>query len=230
MSGLVTTIPTGVTTFSVTNIDDLVILTLLFSQVNATFRRRHILVGQYLGFSALVITSLRGFFAGLVVPRPWIGLLGLIPIAIGLDYLLNQEGDLPAEVAAETGQSDHETTTSFISPQAYSVAAITFANGGDNIGVYAPLFASSTLESLLVILGVFFLLIGVWCYTAYQLIRQRAIANVLTRYGNTLVPFVLIGLGILIVVENGTLASRTMTLLTLVAGYLCLTTLDKNNG
>ena len=62
MSGLVTAIPTGLTAFSATNIDDIVILTLFFSQVNAAFRRRHIVVGQYLGFGTLVLASLPGFF------------------------------------------------------------------------------------------------------------------------------------------------------------------------
>ena len=228
MSGLVTAIPTGVTAFIVTNIDDLAILTLFFTQVNATFRCRHIFIGQYLGFSALIIASLPGFFGGLIVPQPWIGLLGSMPIAIGINSLLKREEDSSEEVKENTGQSEQSPIASF-SPQTYSVAAVAFANGSDNIGIYVPLFASSTLESLLVILGVFFLLVGVWCYAAYQLTRLGTIANVLTRYSNTLVPFVLIGLGVLIVVESGTLSSRTLTLLTLVASSLCLMALGRNN-
>jgi uncharacterized membrane protein YidH (DUF202 family) len=50
------------------------------------------------------------------------------------------------------------------------------ALGSDNIGVYVPLFANSRLESLLVILGVFLLLVGVWCYVAYKLTTLPAIA------------------------------------------------------
>ena len=66
------------------------------------------------------------------------------------------------------------------------------------------MFANSELASLGVILSVFFLLIGVWCYIAYLLTRQPTIARVLTRYGHALVPFVLIGLGIYILIESGT--------------------------
>lgn len=224
MSGLVTAIPTGIAAFSATNIDDLVILTLFFSQVNATFRRRHIFVGQYLGFAALVIASLSGFVGGLVLPQHWIGLLGLGPIAIGLSGLLNRESD-PEEVEAETRQSDQSPIASFLSPQTYAVAAVTVANGSDNIGIYVPLFASSTWESLLVILGVFFLLVGVWCYAAYKLTQQQHIAELLTRYGKTLVPFVLIGLGVSIILESGAL-----TPLALAASCLCLVGLIKING
>jgi cadmium resistance protein CadD (predicted permease) len=58
MHSFVTAIPTGIAAFTATNLDDLVILTLLFSQVNATFRHRHVVIGQYLGFCTLVIASL----------------------------------------------------------------------------------------------------------------------------------------------------------------------------
>jgi cadmium resistance transport/sequestration family protein len=222
MSELVTAISTGVTAFVATNIDDLVILLLFFAQVSATFRRRHIVVGQYLGFAALVIASLPGFLGSLILPQRWIGLLGLVPIAIGLSRLLNREGEA-SEVEEETAQSDRSTIASFVSPQTYTVAALTVANGGDNIGIYIPLFASSNLVNLLVILGVFFLLVGVWCYVAYKLTSQSAIADILTHYGNTFVPFVLIGLGVFIVLE-----SRALTPQALVASCLCLMGIVKN--
>jgi cadmium resistance protein CadD (predicted permease) len=66
-----------------------------------------------------------------------------------------------------------------------------------------PLFASSSLLQLAVILGVFFMLIAVWCAAAYLLARQPAIAQILSRYAHRLVPFLLIGLGLYILIENG---------------------------
>lgn len=220
MNELATAITTGFTVFSATNIDGLVILMLFFTQMNATFRLRHIVAGQYLGFAAMILASLPGFFGGLVVPQSWIGLLGLMPIAIGLNLLLKREKDL-SEVEAEIKTSD-PVVSSFLSPQICSVAAVTFANGGDNIGIYIPLFASSDVESLLVILGVFFLLVGMLCYAAYQFTRQSAIADTLTHYSNALVPFILIGLGVFIAWDSGTLESPPLTLLTLGTGCLCL--------
>ena len=97
----------------------------------------------------------------------------------------------------------------------YNVAAVTVANGTDNISIYVPLFASRTWESLLVILGVFFVLVGVLCYVAYKLTRNKAIADVLPRYGNNFMPFVLIGLGAFIMVDSG-----TFTLLNLFDGEI----------
>jgi len=216
MSGLAEAIITAVTAFVATNIDDLVILLLFFSAVNATFRVRHILIGQYLGFSALVIASLPGFFGGLILPHRWIGLLGLIPIAIGLSSLINREDSLE-EVEAETNLSEDSAIASWLSPQVYSVAAITIANGSDNISVYVPLFANSSLVSLILIVSGFFLLVGVWCYLAYKLTNRQAIASILTRYGNAIAPLVLIILGAIIVLE-----SQALTPIKLVASSICL--------
>jgi cadmium resistance transport/sequestration family protein len=211
MSGLGTAFSAGITAFVATNIDDIIILLLFFAQVDANFRRRHIVIGQYLGFTLLILASLPGFFGGLVVPSEWIGLLGLLPIAIGLKQLVNRQEDT-AQV--QTVTSDFEPSSarkplvsflsSVLSPQTYKVAAVTVANGGDNISIYIPLFAGNNLVSLGVILGVFFLMVGVWCAIAYLLTRQPTIAQVLSRYGNAVVPFVLIGLGLFILYERGT--------------------------
>lgn len=211
MSGLVTAIPTGIAAFTATNLDDLVILTLLFSQVNATFRRRHIVIGQYLGFSTLVIASLAGFLGGLVLPSHWIGLLGLVPLAVGLNRLLNPSSDSSEEVQEETNLLNPASFASVLSPQTFSVAAITIANGSDNVGIYMPLFAHSTLENLLVIIGVFLSLVGVWCFVTYKLTCQPAIASILSRYGNNFVPFVLIGLGVFIVLDSASLTPVALT-------------------
>ena len=229
MNELLTAVSTGMTAFTATNLDDILILLLFFSQVNAVFRRRHIVFGQFLGFTALVLASLPGFFGRLIFPPDWIGMLGLLPIAIGLSRLLNPETD-DSEAEAELEQSENSFFTSFLSPQTYSVAAVTVANGGDNIGIYVPLFASNTLESLAVILAVFFAMVGVWCYAAYRLIQMRAIADTLTRYGNQLVPFVLIGLGMAILVKSGTLASPTLSIISLLGCAFCLITMSRGNA
>lgn len=74
MNNLFTAVPTGITAFIATNLDDILILLLFFSQVNALFRRRHIVTGQYLGFGALVLASLLGFFGCMMFPQEWVGL------------------------------------------------------------------------------------------------------------------------------------------------------------
>lgn len=211
MNWLARAITAAIASFAATNIDDIVILMLFFAQVNSTFRPRHIVIGQYLGFTALIIASLPGFFGGLIVCKAWIGLLGLLPIAIGISHLVNRDLD-EQEVQTVSGEFKGTKTnssllsklTSFLNPQIFNIAAVTIANGGDNIGIYLPLFASSNLPSLAVILSVFFVLIGVWCYVAYLLITHPFISRTLTRYAKVVVPFVLIALGLFIIIESET--------------------------
>lgn len=201
----------GVTAFVATNVDDLIILLLFFAQVNATFRPHHIVSGAYWGFTALVSLSLVGFFGGLVISSTWIGLLGILPIILGIQKLMDGEKDdaQTQNVATDFSASSHRhplvaVFMQLLHPQAYKVAVVTFANGGDNIGIYVPLFAGSNVMTLGVILIVFFLLKGGWCYVAYRLTQNPRIAYVLTRYGYSFVPFLLISLGLFIFWKNGT--------------------------
>ncbi|MEH1783137.1 cadmium resistance transporter [Nostoc sp.] len=211
MSKLGTAFSEGIIAFIATNIDDMIILLIFFSQVDGNFRRRHILLGQYLGFAAIIIASLPGFFGGLVIQREWIGLLGLLPIGIGIHHLVYREEDT---ITVQTVSSDFNQPTStnpvlsfilsILHRQTYKVSAVTIANGGDNISVYVPLFAGHDLASLGVIISVFFIMVGIWCAIAYSLSRQPTIADLFNRYGQAVVPFVLIGLGLLIMYERGT--------------------------
>ncbi len=225
----------GFTAFTATNLDDIVILLLFFSQVNNLFKRQHIVMGQYLGFGALVLMSLPGFFGGALFPRPWIGLLGLVPISIGLSRLFSSNDQEDQEDQKDQASGNDRPPTNnplanFLSPQIYSVAAITFANGSDNIGIYMPLFASCSWQRLGIILAVFFVLVAVWCYVADRLTRVPVVAETLTRYGNQVVPIVLISLGILILIDSHTLEHRGLTALTLTLSALIVGMLLKNSG
>ncbi|MEH2195694.1 MAG: cadmium resistance transporter [Nostoc sp.] len=211
MSQLGTTSSEAIIAFIATNIDDIIILLIFFSQVDVNFRPRHILLGQYLGFAAIIIASLPGFFGGFIIQREWIGLLGLLPIVIGVQQLLSRKEET---ATVQTVSSDFSQSTptnpvlafilSVLHPQTYKVAAVTIANGGDNISIYIPLFAGHDLASLGVILSIFFIMVGIWCAIAYFLSLQPTIANILNRYGQAVVPFVLISLGLFIMYERGT--------------------------
>lgn len=216
--GILATATSGVMAFVATNLDDLLLLTLFFSQVDSGFRKRHVVLGQYLGFAVLILASLPGFLGGLVIAPAWIGFLGLVPIGLGINQLWHGEptaSDVQginsvqssANQAAPAMSSQGGTTASwrsFLNPKVYVVAMTTIANGGDNIGIYVPLFASSDRNRLGITLLIFFSLVGFWCLIAQQLTRHPTMTRLITRYGNTFVPIVLIGLGIFILYESGT--------------------------
>jgi cadmium resistance transport/sequestration family protein len=202
MSWLFTISFAAISCFVATNIDDLVILTLFFSQVSDRFRPRHIIIGQYLGFTVLILASLPGLLGGLIIPKPWIGLLGLLPIAIGIKQWLDREEEETIQTVSPNNKFIASLPFKLLSIQTCNVAAVTIANGGDNVGIYIPLFASSNLLSFAITLIIFYSLIAVWCLVAYLLTRQTSLAKLLSRYGDAIVPFVLIALGLYILTES----------------------------
>lgn len=200
-----TAIVTGISSFIATNIDDIIILMLFFSQLSRQLTVQQIVIGQYLGFSLLILASLVGFLGGLILPKIWIGLLGFLPLLIGIKGLFrkeDEESDIQAVNLKSSSSEKKNVLKNWLSLPLFKVAAVTIANGGDNIGIYVPLFASTTATSLSVILTVFYILIGVWCAIAYWLTRHPTLAQFLAHQGHKLTPWVLIGLGIYILIEN----------------------------
>ena len=161
MTELITSITTAIATFTVTNIDDILILILLFTQVNILFRRRQIVFGQYLGFITLVLASLPGFFGGFLLPDYFLNYLGVVPLFLGLIYLNNLRQS-ETETITEVLPDDNSPgwLKRLLSAQVCSVASITIANGSDNISIYLPLFASSSIYSLTIIITTFLFLVG----------------------------------------------------------------------
>lgn len=211
MNGVVEAMLAGISAFAATNVDDIVILMLFFARANSILRPRHIVTGQYLGFLVLIGASLPGFVGGLMIPKVWLGWLGLLPIAIGVSQLLRSPKDDEISIQTTTliqsdpgGSNWRSRLASILSPPTYQVAAVTLANGGDNIAIYVPLFAHSSLPELAIILSTFLVMIAVWCLVAYFLAKHPLWAETLARYGHRLVPFVLISLGIFIFVDSET--------------------------
>ncbi|GAB4429052.1 MAG: cadmium resistance transporter [Chloroflexi bacterium OHK40] len=200
--------------FAATNLDDLFLLMLYFSQANNDPQQeRNIVVGQYLGFAVLVFISVLGYLGSLLIPRQYVGLLGILPILLGVrELLLLRQADEQAEqqVRADTPGSDppgivRRRRLGWLSPQASSIATVTMANGSDNLAVYTPLFAAGGMTEMVIIIVVLLLMVRVWCFIADWLAENPVTAGPLRRYGRLLMPFVLMGIGVTILIESGAL-------------------------
>jgi len=88
-----------------------------------------------------------------------------------------------------------------------AVAAVTVANGGDNIGVYLPLFAASSPIEIALLAAVFLGMTAVWLLLAWVIVNNRLLGRHLRRYGRYLLPPVLIALGGYVLVKQGTIAA-----------------------
>lgn len=196
--------------FIVTNIDDIFILMLLFSEAKTTkgstantpssIRPRDIVIGQYLGFSLLVLLSVLGTFGVILIPDQWVGLLGLIPIYLGIKLFLNGEDE-------DEGALLSTLNSGKFSKLFLSIAFITFANGGDNIGIYVPYFSTLNMDELLITVLIFLIMVSVWCFAGYRLASFRYVSETLEKFGKWIIPIVFIGLGIYIMIENETFSA-----------------------
>ncbi len=198
MDSLFWLIGLGISTFVATNIDDLFILISFFS--NPSFTNRQIVMGQLLGITTLVAVSAFSYFLKMVVPASWIGLSGLLPIAIGLKNL--RQKTVGQKEDATTASADDDKRQKRISSNILFVAFMTIANGGDNIGIYAPFFASLSLIQILVVVLIFLALTCLWCVASYYLVNNRFIGDQIAKYGHRLLPWILIGLGVFILIKN----------------------------
>lgn len=178
--------------FAATTIDDLIIVTALFTTGRTTGRPRPatIIAGQFVGFGAIVGASLAAAAGLQAVPDRWVGLLGLVPIGFGLWGLWRLRGR-------------DEDTRPTLASSVTGIAAVTFANGADNIGVFTPLFRSLYATwAVLTSIG-FLALVGLWCALGALLGTHRAVVATLGRISHWLVPLVFIVIGVLILATTG---------------------------
>ncbi|MFD9891690.1 cadmium resistance transporter [Amycolatopsis sp. NPDC059027] len=175
--------------FAVTNVDDLVLLALFFAKAAGERGGAvRVVAGQYLGFAAILAVSICGALGADLLPERMIPWLGLLPLLIGLR----------AGWLAWRGRHAEDDAPPADRVAILSVAGVTVANGGDNVGVYVPVFAAAGTRELVVYAVVFLALVAVWCGAGRFLATRPPIARVLARWGHVVLPVVLIGIGLLI--------------------------------
>ena len=182
-----------------TSIDYLFILLIIFSQSHTKKGLRQIYWGQYLGTSLLVAVSLFAAYVLNFIPQDWIiGLLGLIPIFLGIKVALVGEEEEEEEVVEKL---ESRGTNRLL----WTVALITIASGGDNLGIYIPYFTSLAVSEIIIALIVFTLSVAILCSISYKLAKISFVSETLEKYERIIVPIVFIGLGVYILIENGTI-------------------------
>lgn len=194
---ILTSVLQAIGLFAATNIDDIIVLSLFFArgagQRGTTAR---ILAGQYLGFAGILVAAiLVTTGAGAFLPPAAIPYFGLIPLGLGLWAAWEAwRGD---------GDDDDEAKVAGKKVGVGAVAGVTFANGGDNIGVYTPVFLSVEPLAVVAYCVIFLALVAVLVALAKFVATRPLIAEVLERFEHILFPIVLIGLGIVILVSGG---------------------------
>ncbi|RLL46808.1 cadmium resistance protein CadD [Oceanobacillus piezotolerans] len=193
------TVLTAALVYAATGIDYLVILILLFSQIKKE-QVKHIWLGQYIG-TAIIITGSLLVSLGVVslIPQQWvIGLLGLLPLYLGVKIWIKGEEE------EDEGNILSQSSSNRYNQLFVTVTFIVLASSADDFSIYIPYFTALNTTEILLAIIVFFVMVGVLCYVSYRLASMKFILERVEKYERWLVPFIFIGLGIYIMLENGT--------------------------
>lgn len=179
--------------YASTNIDDLLILAVFFADPRV--RIGAVIAGRFIGLAVLVLVSAGAALLAMAVPAEWFVLLGLVPLVLGLRLLPALWG---SSNDAEAGPDDAPAAPrrGFFA-QTFTVAGVTLANGGDNLAVYIPLFATAP-QSIIIYVLVFAVMTAAWCALGYLAVNNPLIGSRIRRHGHVLLPVVLIALGLYI--------------------------------
>ena len=195
------TIISAIGVYISTSIDYLIILIILFAQLSQNKQKWHIYAGQYLGTGLLVGVSLVAAYVVNFVPEAWmVGLLGLIPIYLGIRFAIVGEGEEEEEEEIIERLEQSKANQLF-----WTVTLLTIASGGDNLGIYIPYFASLDWSQTLVALLMFAIGIIIFCELSRVLSSIPLISETIEKYKRIIVPLVFIPLGLYIMYESGTI-------------------------
>lgn len=193
---MIQNVVTSIILYSGTAVDLLIILMLFFAKRKSRKDIINIYLGQFLGSVSLILLSLLFAFVLNYIPsKEILGLLGLIPVFLGLKVLLL--GDSDGEAIAKDGLRKDDKNLIFL------VAMITFAScGADNIGVFVPYFITLNLANLIVALLTFLVMIYLLVFSAQKLAQVPSVGETLEKYSRWFIAVVYLGLGMYILIEN----------------------------
>lgn len=288
--GLGAVIASAIVMFASTNIDDALVLVVFFANAaegKQGFQPRHVWIGQVMGFTVIMLISLIGVFVGSFLPPHYAGLLGFVPLLMGLwrtrhwcekatggaessmsdayqlqelstteggrrSSIAKRESTMEAEgqghksnpieerrvsstesVADADIPGSHDSTTepaqhlelgdpyqlheptddvtedgvteqkaewwsTVLSVHSLKMAAVTVANGGDNVAIYIPVLVTYNAAEVLLTVAIFYILLVAWLYVAAVFVSFRFVANFIEKYGHYIIPVALILLGVYI--------------------------------
>ena len=174
--------------FIATNIDDVIVFAVLSLENCSKTGFRQMATGRYIGTFLLLIISMIGVFGVSLLPDQLIGLLGLLPIGLGIKSYYDYHHDEPEQNDSAVHQAD----------MTMNYTLLTIANGADNIGVYIPLFSDFSIADALTAAFVFALMTALFCIAVKKIAELPYMQAKIKKYQAVIVPSVLIILGLII--------------------------------
>lgn len=189
-------IMTAIVTYLATSFDEIPVLFLMYSKAKKKREGKYITLGYFAGTFLLVGIGMLGAYGLLRIPMHWlVGLIGLIPLILGIKTLIKVEEEEQVDSIASR----------FRFP-GIQMLMITFAFGVDDLGVYLPLFTTFRIRDMISTLFVFAVGTGILCIISYRLLRVDRLAAFVEKKERYVVGIIFVLIGIYVLLECGTLA------------------------
>jgi len=196
MASVFIIIGVGAGAFIGTNLDNLLLLVAMYARY--TQQSGVVTAGYFFGMILICLIALVLGETGEYIPLDWLGLLGVVPITLGvvaLWKLIRKAGSQPPGSIAAS-----ETRSTIFS----TLATTQLSNGADTIITFTVLFAESGDPADYLLVPTFLAMIGVFSGLAYYSVRQAKLGRFLRRYGQYVTPFILILVGFYILANTAT--------------------------
>ena len=188
---MIASIFTSVVAYISTNIDDLFVIMILLAQA-AKGAKGKLIADHFLGFGIVTAISMLGAFGLQNLPLKYVGILGLVPIGLGIKaWLDHKKGADDDDAPGAQGVS------------LLSMAMITVGNGADNVGVYIPLFTGFTGAERVGAVVVVAVMTALWVFLANSLAEFPKVKSMIGKYKPVMIPVAFILLGVYIIMDSG---------------------------
>ena len=177
--------------FVSTNIDNLLMLSALLAM--SAVRPLPIVTGFLLTTVIVIGAALLIARLGDLVDTRYVGLLGLIPIALGLRGLLTL-----------MRKKARPATTQDVRPGMWRTAAVILPLSGDSVAVYVPLIADTSPGLDVVVAITLLVAAAVLAGVAQLMVSRPGLSSRVGWLGARLMPWLMIGVGIYVLADTPT--------------------------
>jgi cadmium resistance transport/sequestration family protein len=184
-------------TFVATGIDEMLLLILLFTHAKNHKQIRQVYIGQQLGMTLILLVAVLAIYWISFISEKWIGLLGLLPIIIGVMELFEKDEEEESETVLQK--------TAIFSNLTIRVIIIAIAGGAEELAIYVPYFTSLHVKELILAILTFILLVPIWSAICHMLGSMKQIYTFVGRFQRFVIPIVFIGIGLKILLESDTI-------------------------
>ena len=200
MEALPELITTAAVAYVSTNVDGYALLLGFVS--HPRYRPVEVVAGQFASMAAQLAICIAIALSGRLTPGPFIGLVGIVPFALGLIRIAQRRGDAAAHGQASSHRA-HSKSHSF--GRVATVCAVATSGAIDNVFVYASVLMGRTPPDAIVTGCVFAVLTAALCLCAYATTSAGGAFARLRSTAGRLAPFMTTAIGLSVLVRFGTL-------------------------